>query len=63
MPASRAAIGTSECPVMPGDVIIGDSDGVVVVPREQAAVVADAAEAVFADETNRRTAIIADRRK
>ncbi|SKB91102.1 Regulator of RNase E activity RraA [Arthrobacter sp. 31Cvi3.1E] len=50
-------------PVMPGDVIIGDSDGVVVVPREQAAVVADAAEAVFADETNRRTAIIADRRK
>lgn len=50
-------------PVMPGDVIIGDSDGVVVVPREQAAVVADAAEAVFTDETNRRTAIIADRRK
>lgn len=50
-------------PVLPGDIIIGDSDGVVVVPREQAAAVADAAEAVFADETNRRAAIIADRQK
>ena len=50
-------------PVMPGDVIVADSDGVVVIPREQAAAVADAAEAVFADETNRRAAIIADRRK
>jgi regulator of RNase E activity RraA len=42
-------------------VVIGDSDGVVVVPREQAAAVADAAEAVFADETNRRQAIVAAR--
>ncbi|MFJ4172136.1 methyltransferase [Paenarthrobacter sp. NPDC089714] len=50
-------------PVMPGDIIIGDPDGVVVIPREQAAAVADAAEAVFADETNRRAAIIADRHK
>ncbi|WP_104137743.1 methyltransferase [Arthrobacter sp. ZGTC131] len=49
-------------PVLPGDVIIGDSDGVVVIPREQAASVAQAAEAVFADETNRRAAIVADRR-
>lgn len=49
-------------PVLPGDVIIGDSDGVVVIPREQAASVAEAAEAVFADETNRRAAIVADRR-
>ena len=48
-------------PVLPGDVVIGDSDGVVVVPREQAAAVADAAEAVFADETNRRQAIVAAR--
>ena len=48
-------------PVLPGDIIIGDSDGVVVLPREQAAAVADAAEAVFADETSRRAAIIADR--
>ena len=48
-------------PVLPGDIIIGDSDGVVVIPREQAAAVADAAEAVFADETNRRASIIAAR--
>jgi regulator of RNase E activity RraA len=48
-------------PVLPGDVIIGDSDGVVVVPRDRAAAVAEAAEAVFADETNRRQAIVAAR--
>ena len=48
-------------PVLPGDIIIGDSDGVVVIPREQAIAVAEAAEAVFDDETTRRAAIIADR--
>jgi regulator of RNase E activity RraA len=48
-------------PVLPGDIIVGDSDGVVVIPREQAAAVADAAEAVFADETNRRASIVAAR--
>lgn len=48
-------------PVLPGDIIIGDSDGIVVIPREQAADVADAAEAVFDDETNRRRAIVAAR--
>jgi regulator of RNase E activity RraA len=50
-------------PVLPGDIIIGDSDGVVVIPREQAAEVADAAEAVFADETSRRAAIVAARQQ
>jgi regulator of RNase E activity RraA len=50
-------------PVLPGDILIGDSDGVVVIPLEQAAAVAEAAEAVFADETNRRAAIIAARRQ
>ena len=48
-------------PVLPGDIIIGDSDGVVVIPRGQAIAVAEAAEAVFDDETTRRAAIIADR--
>ena len=48
-------------PVLPGDIIIGDSDGIVVVPREQAANVAEAAEAVYADETERRRSIIASR--
>lgn len=50
-------------PVLPGDIIIGDSDGVVVIPREQAAAVADAAEAVFADESARRQAIITARQQ
>lgn len=50
-------------PVLPGDIIIGDSDGLVVIPREQAATVADAAEAVFADEAERRRTIVAARQK
>ncbi|WP_346958541.1 methyltransferase [uncultured Arthrobacter sp.] len=48
-------------PVLPGDIIIGDSDGIVVIPRDQAATVAEAAEAVFADETERRRTIVASR--
>ncbi|MEV7634919.1 methyltransferase [Pseudarthrobacter enclensis] len=55
------AVAFGGIPVLPGDVIVGDSDGVVVIPREQAAAVAEAAEAVFADETNRRQAIVAAR--
>lgn len=55
------ALAFGGVPVLPGDVIVGDSDGVVVIPREQAAAVADAAEAVFADETQRRQAIVAAR--
>ena len=48
-------------PVMPGDIVIGDSDGIVVIPQAQAEEVAVAAEAVYADEANRRAAIIAAR--
>lgn len=48
-------------PVLPGDIIIGDSDGIVVIPRDQAATVAEAAEGVFADETERRRTIVASR--
>ncbi|WP_314212489.1 methyltransferase [Pseudarthrobacter equi] len=55
------AVAFGGVPILPGDVIVGDSDGVVVIPREQAAAVAEAAEAVFADETNRRQAIVAAR--
>lgn len=55
------AVAFGGVPVLPGDIIIGDSDGVVVIPREQAPAVAEAAEAVFADETARRQAIVAAR--
>ena len=55
------AVALGGVPVLPGDVIVGDSDGVVVIPRDQAAAVAEAAEAVFADETGRRQAIVAGR--
>jgi regulator of RNase E activity RraA len=45
-----------------GDIVVGDADGVVVVPRADAEAVATAAEAVFADEARRREAITASRR-
>jgi 4-hydroxy-4-methyl-2-oxoglutarate aldolase len=40
--------------VSPGDVIVGDADGVVVVPRESAAAVADASEQRVAKEERTR---------
>lgn len=43
--------------VSSGDVVIGDSDGVVVVPRGLAEVTADGAEAVFAYEARLRDSI------
>lgn len=55
------AVAFGGVPVLPGDVIVGDSDGVVVIPRDQAAAVAEAAEAVSADETSRRQATVAAR--
>ena len=45
--------------VRPGDVIVADDDGVVVVPREIAGDVADAAEAIHARESQTRQAILA----
>ncbi|MDR4534575.1 methyltransferase [Glutamicibacter sp. PS] len=48
-------------PVMRGDIVIGDSDGLVIVPASMAEEVASAAEAVHNEETNRRAAIIAAR--
>jgi 4-hydroxy-4-methyl-2-oxoglutarate aldolase len=45
--------------VSPGDVIVADDDGVVVVPRDLAGQVADAAEAIFAGEAQIRQAIVA----
>ncbi|MEV0612766.1 methyltransferase [Nonomuraea sp. NPDC050404] len=44
--------------VAPGDLILGDADGVVVVPLGEAERVAGAAEAVFALEEGKRAAIL-----
>ncbi|OAN38969.1 methyltransferase [Mycolicibacterium iranicum] len=43
--------------VTPGDLVLGDSDGVVIVPQAEAERVLIAAEAKFADETARRADI------
>jgi RraA family protein len=47
--------------VMPGDVITGDADGVVVIPLGRLASTVDAAELVFESENLKRNAIVASR--
>lgn len=47
--------------VSPGDIVLGDADGVVIVPQEGAEQVLINAEAKFADETARRADIKAGR--
>jgi regulator of RNase E activity RraA len=43
--------------VTPGDIVVGDADGVVIVPQDEAELVLRAAEAKQADETARRNEI------
>lgn len=43
--------------VSPGDVIVGDGDGLAVIPRQAAHTIAVAAQAVHDDEASRRAAI------
>src|SRR5919204_11580 len=44
-------------PVEPGDVVVAGEDGIVIVPREIAAEIAEAAERIEAGEAERRDAI------
>lgn len=51
---TRETISCGGIVVRPGDYVLGDRDGVVVIPRERAAEIADAVEAIKAKEAGYR---------
>ena len=52
--AINVPISCGQTPVAPGDIIVGEDDGVVVVPAAQAEAIADATDRVLAGEMRRR---------
>jgi len=57
--AAQVALTIAGVRVRPGDIVLGDVNGIVVVPREHAAAVADAADANGAAEQAARARILA----
>jgi regulator of RNase E activity RraA len=55
--ALRGAVSISGTAVHAGDIVVGDADGVVIVARDQAAMIADAAEALVERELAHQEAI------
>jgi regulator of RNase E activity RraA len=55
--ATGVPVNIGDARVAPGDIVRGDADGVVVIPREHEAAVLDAAEAIEAAEDRIRQAV------
>ena len=54
---SQVPVAAAGVPVLPGDIIVGDSDGVIAIPAARLEEVLQGAEAKFAKETAQRAAI------
>jgi 4-hydroxy-4-methyl-2-oxoglutarate aldolase len=57
--ATGVPIRIGEVAIAPGDYLVGDRDGLIRVPRSDAAAIADAADAAMATESLIRKAILA----
>ena len=55
--ATNVPVNIGDARVQPGDIVRGDADGVVVIPREHEAAVLDTAEAVERAEESIREAV------
>ncbi|MBO9512521.1 MAG: RraA family protein [Variovorax sp.] len=55
--ATGVPVNIGDARVAPGDIVIGDSDGVIVIPKEHEGRVLDAAEAIDAAESRIREAV------
>ena len=57
--AKQTVVTIGEARIAPGDIVRGDSDGVIVIPQSREDEVLDAAEAIYAAEMRIRDAVTA----